>query len=65
MARDYIDAKYKVIRQPKRGWRLYIDWRNFLLIAALVVSSGAAALVRDLTPSHPRQPAEARTGSAR
>lgn len=38
MARDYIDAKFKVIR-PKRRWRLGFDWRAFLIIAALALAA--------------------------
>jgi hypothetical protein len=41
-----IDAKFKVVSDPNRlrwwqGWRLYIDWRNAILIGGL---SAAAAL---------------------
>lgn len=36
MARDYIDAKFKVIR-PKRRWRLSFDWRNFWFVAVVVI----------------------------
>lgn len=39
-----IDAKYKLVR-PKRPLRLYIDWRNFWLIALIVTVPLVARLL--------------------
>jgi len=40
----YTDAKFKVIRRPRRRWRIVIDWRNFLLIAAVALLAFLQAL---------------------
>jgi exosome complex RNA-binding protein Rrp42 (RNase PH superfamily) len=36
---EIIDAKFKVIRQPKRRWRIWIDWRVLAVIGALAAAS--------------------------
>lgn len=33
--RNVIDAKFKVIRDPRRKWRVWFDWRNFLIVGGL------------------------------
>jgi hypothetical protein len=35
--RDYVDAKFRVIRPKRRGWRLGFDWRNFLILSAIAL----------------------------
>jgi hypothetical protein len=40
-----IDAKFKVIRQPKRRWRIWFDWRNFAIVAVIALAAGARALL--------------------
>jgi hypothetical protein len=42
----YTDAKFKVIRQPRRAWRIGFDWRNFAILSAIAL----AALARTLLP---------------
>ena len=39
MEPEWTDAKFKVIRQPKRRWRAWVDWRVVAIIAALAVAS--------------------------
>lgn len=39
MEPEWTDAKFKVIRQPKRRWRVWIDWRVVLIVAAVAASA--------------------------
>jgi hypothetical protein len=41
---DFIDAKFKPIR-PRRRWVLTLDWRNFLIVAAIALAAGARAFL--------------------
>lgn len=50
--RDWIDAKFEVIEQPRRKRRLFegwwFDWRNFLLVGGLAAIAGLGRLMQDL-----------------
>lgn len=41
----YTDAKYKVIRAPRQGWRIRFDWRNFAVLALVISGSAVRALL--------------------
>lgn len=42
--RDWIDAKFEVVGAPKRRWRLRFDWRNFAVLAVVIIGSAVRAL---------------------
>lgn len=44
-----IDAKFKVIRPPRR-WRIGFDWRNFLILTAIAAVGLAKALLPHFPP---------------
>lgn len=42
--RDYVDAKFKVIRPRRRSW-ISFNWRNFLILAGFAVIGFARWLI--------------------